>query len=317
VNNVYVNGARVAALKPDGEARYYLTDQVDSVKVVLDDEGNAITRFEYLPYGEEWITETEEGIEEEHNPKFNGQELDKETGYYYYNARHYDPGISRFVTADNVIDGEYSTQGWNRYMYCHGNPIIYKDPTGHIAFIPVILGAISIASTVLSYLSPLNDKEYEGLNKSKGLDENIKKGQDNNPENLLKRTTKDKLLETGAREGTDKVISEIRKEGMKEDVIKQGHLAKKELIDANKQTYRNITAIEKNTQRALKTVSEKPSTPTAGGKAWGPVLDIASVVVSHVKSHFTCKEEGVKWDKAVNESKQLEKEQKKLVNQSR
>lgn len=50
---------------------------------------------------------------------------------YYFNARYYDPQIARFVTADNVIDGEGSTQGWNRFAYCKGNPIIYKDPTGH------------------------------------------------------------------------------------------------------------------------------------------------------------------------------------------
>jgi len=62
---------------------------------------------------------------------FNSQELDKETGYYFYNARHYDPEISRFVTADNVIDGEGDSQGWNRYSYVKGNPIRYKDPTGH------------------------------------------------------------------------------------------------------------------------------------------------------------------------------------------
>ena len=127
VNNVYLNGVRVAVVAPSGQALYYLTDQVDSVKVVVNDSGLPIKRFEYLPYGETWF---EEG-EGSHAPKYNSQELDLETGYYFYNARHYDPEISRFVTADNVIDGEYDTQGWNRYSYTKGNPIRYKDPTGH------------------------------------------------------------------------------------------------------------------------------------------------------------------------------------------
>jgi hypothetical protein len=35
------------------------------------------------------------------------------------------------VTADNIVDGEYDTQGWNRFAYVHNNPIRYKDPTGH------------------------------------------------------------------------------------------------------------------------------------------------------------------------------------------
>jgi RHS repeat-associated protein len=37
--------------------------------------------------------------------------MDRESGYYFYNARHYDPEVGRFVTADNVIDGEMDTQG--------------------------------------------------------------------------------------------------------------------------------------------------------------------------------------------------------------
>jgi len=80
-----------------------------------------------MPYGETWFQEGDE----ENNPKYNSQELDKETGFYFYNARHYDPAIARFVTADSVIPRENDTQSWNRFSYCSGNPIIYKDPSGH------------------------------------------------------------------------------------------------------------------------------------------------------------------------------------------
>ena len=122
VNNVYLNGVRVAAVSSGNEARFYLTDQVDSVKVVVDDTGDVVTRMEYLPYGETWFQEGDES----NKPKYNSQELDEETNFYYYNARHYDPEIARFVTADNVIDGEYNASGWNRYMYVSGNPIIIQ-----------------------------------------------------------------------------------------------------------------------------------------------------------------------------------------------
>ena len=112
---------------PNGECRYFLTDQVDSVNVVLNDKGDAVTRTEYKPYGDTWIQEGDRS----NRPKFNSQELDPETGYYFYNARYYEAEIGRFITADNIIPDEYSTQSWNRFSYCKGNPIKYKDPTGH------------------------------------------------------------------------------------------------------------------------------------------------------------------------------------------
>jgi len=33
-----------------------------------------------------------------------------------------------------VIDGQFDTQGWNRFSYVVNNPIKYKDPTGHERF---------------------------------------------------------------------------------------------------------------------------------------------------------------------------------------
>ena len=56
------------------------------------------------------------------------------TGLYFYNARYYDGDIGRFVTADNVIDGLYDTQGWNRYAYVKNNPVLYKDPSGNASW---------------------------------------------------------------------------------------------------------------------------------------------------------------------------------------
>jgi len=56
--------------------------------------------------------------------------------------------VIRFVTPDTVIDEELSTQGWNRYAYCKGNPIRYNDPTGHDWRDKVLSGAQSIGEGI-------------------------------------------------------------------------------------------------------------------------------------------------------------------------
>ncbi|ULH30836.1 RHS repeat domain-containing protein [Leptospira weilii] len=127
VNNVYLNGVRIAALNEAGALAYYLTDQVDSVSLVLDDEGKTLSKMQYLPYGETFVQRGDTNFA----PKYNSQELDRESGFYFYNARFYDPGIARFTSADTLIPDEYNSQSWNRFSYVNGNPIQYKDPTGH------------------------------------------------------------------------------------------------------------------------------------------------------------------------------------------
>ncbi|WP_061261081.1 RHS repeat-associated core domain-containing protein, partial [Leptospira interrogans] len=128
VNNVYLNGVRIAALNEAGALAYYLTDQVDSVSTVLDDEGNTLSQMQYLPYGETFVQRGDLNF----SPKFNSQELDRESGFYFYNARYYDPGIARFTSADTLIPDEYNSQAWNRFAYVYNNPIGAKDPTGHV-----------------------------------------------------------------------------------------------------------------------------------------------------------------------------------------
>ena len=59
--------------------------------------------------------------------KFNGKELDSETGLYYYGARYYDSRTSIFLSADPLME-DYPNV--NPYAYCLQNPINFTDPTG-------------------------------------------------------------------------------------------------------------------------------------------------------------------------------------------
>ncbi len=127
INNIYLNGVRVAAMAENGALAYYLTDQVDSVSHVLDDQAETLTRIQYKPYGETFVHEGDQDFA----PKYNSQELDSESKLYYFNARHYDPQVARFASADKVVPGAMNTQSWNRFSYVLGNPIKFKDPTGH------------------------------------------------------------------------------------------------------------------------------------------------------------------------------------------
>ena len=60
--------------------------------------------------------------------KFNGKELDEETGFYYYGARYYDPKISLWLSVDNEME---KYPNWSPYNYCKQSPISRYDPDGN------------------------------------------------------------------------------------------------------------------------------------------------------------------------------------------
>ncbi len=76
-------------------------------------------------YGETFI---EQGGHTYDNPyKFNGKELDEETGLYYYGARYYDTKISLWLSVDPLAE---KYPGISPYTYTYDNPIVFVDPTG-------------------------------------------------------------------------------------------------------------------------------------------------------------------------------------------
>ena len=63
--------------------------------------------------------------------KFNGKELDEETGFYYYGARYYDPRVSFWMSIDPLAE-KYKDN--SPYIYCKQNPINIIDPDGRYLF---------------------------------------------------------------------------------------------------------------------------------------------------------------------------------------
>ena len=107
------------------EIFFYHSDHLGSTSYITDAKAN-ITQFDaYLPYGE--LLVDEHSSSEEMPYKFNGKELDEETGLYYYGARYMNPRTSLWYGVDALTKKYVST---GSYVYCIDNPIRLIDPDG-------------------------------------------------------------------------------------------------------------------------------------------------------------------------------------------
>ena len=66
--------------------------------------------------------------------RYTSQYLDEETGLYYLRARYYDPSNGRFTQEDSYLGEENSPLTLNLYMYCHGNPLMFRDLSGNASY---------------------------------------------------------------------------------------------------------------------------------------------------------------------------------------
>lgn len=159
----FANGERVAKKESTGKLTYFHSDHLGGTNATTDAAGNLVERTKYYPFGE-----MREGGSEKYS--YTGKEKDKQTDWYYYEARFYNPQIMHFTQADTIMPNPYNPQNYNKYAYTQNNPIKFIDPSGHSAWDTVKSTATSawtgvknISSAVVNIVVDNVAKGYEAL----------------------------------------------------------------------------------------------------------------------------------------------------------
>jgi RHS repeat-associated protein len=108
---IRVGGESIASKR--GTSKYfYHDDHLGSINVVTDIVGTRVQLNEYDPWGA--VSRAEGTIDPTH--RFTGQQLDSETGLYYYGGRYYDAEIGRFISPDLFVQTPFGgfERRWSR-----------------------------------------------------------------------------------------------------------------------------------------------------------------------------------------------------------
>ena len=141
---IYLGGQLIAEYQPQtAKYYYYARDQINSTRVVLDDNADLVHSSAYGPYGQVLDTTTNTY---EPKLKFSGKEREGYSNLDYFGARYYDNQSFRFNSVDPIITKEealINPQLWNLYSYCRDNPITYLDPDGRVSVgYPTVMAAV-------------------------------------------------------------------------------------------------------------------------------------------------------------------------------
>ncbi|RQZ33510.1 sugar-binding protein [Burkholderia sp. Bp9090] len=108
---------------------YYHCDQIGTPQLLTDDDGDVVWEASYKAWGEarEVVARVSKaaGIVARNSLRFQGQQVDEETGLHFNRNRYYDPQSGRFVSKDPIgLQG-----GINVFQYAP-NPVQWVDPLG-------------------------------------------------------------------------------------------------------------------------------------------------------------------------------------------
>jgi RHS repeat-associated protein len=126
----YSFAGQTVAMRDAEGFKYFLTDHLGSVSIVLDENGGILEQQRFLPFGQPRVMSPYLSVAST-DYTYTGQRDLPDTGLMDYKARFYSPALGRFIQPDTIIPSAANPQSWNRYSYVTNNPLQYTDPTGH------------------------------------------------------------------------------------------------------------------------------------------------------------------------------------------
>ncbi|MEL6185932.1 MAG: RHS repeat-associated core domain-containing protein, partial [Myxococcota bacterium] len=135
---------------PVAGTHFFHPDHLGSSTYVTDAHGHKVAETVYAPYGE--VFEPASTGVDVFRSKFSGKEWDAGAELYYFEARHYDAYVGRFIQADIMLlgsDGALASD-LNRYAYAANNPVVYTDPSGREVITLVAIGIAALVGATVS-----------------------------------------------------------------------------------------------------------------------------------------------------------------------
>ena len=155
----YADGRMPVAMTKDGTTYYLTYDQVGSLRLVADADGNVVKRIDYDSFGN-IISDTDPSFEVPFG--FAGGLHDRDTGLVRFGFRDFDTDIGRWTAKDPILFAGGDT---DLFGYCLNDPVNQVDPSGEgwigIAF-KVIRKVLKATPTNDSLEQQEMDKDMDG-----------------------------------------------------------------------------------------------------------------------------------------------------------
>ena len=120
----YLRGTQLIYSSANGVKEYYLYNGHTDVVQLMNASGTIIRDYDYDAFGNEKEIAGQDPSADPNPFRYCAEYYDSETGTIYLRARYYNPANGRFTSEDPIKDG------FNWYVYCGNNPVMFWDPTG-------------------------------------------------------------------------------------------------------------------------------------------------------------------------------------------